>query len=144
MSNLQYDQSGVSGPKMSNSYVMLNNYCGNTSTPLGVAPTAPIFAPYGVESGYQVTPVFMGVDYNQAPYTYSQNTMFCGQCGGQYCNALAGYHVPRDAAGNPIANYQSVAYVKTTPTTFVNQTCALDKNCSVSQLVGSNGFKARK
>ena len=138
------------GPKVSNSYVPLNNYCGNTSS-LGVSSVAPIFAAYGANPAYQNVPVFAGVDYQEAPYTYSKNTMFCGQCNGGYCNALKGYHVPTDKAGNPMASAMyspqgelvsgspSVYIVKRGDNMQINQSCALNKdgNCTVAQLTGA-------
>lgn len=138
------------GPKVSNAYVPLNNYCGNTSS-LGVSSVAAVFAAYGANPAIQNVPVFAGVDYNMAPATYAKNTMFCGQCGGNYCNALSGYHVPTDKAGNPMASATygpsgqlvsgspSVYMVPRTDTMQINQSCALDKNgnCSVAQLMGS-------
>lgn len=141
MSTAQYENSGVS---TSNNYVMLNNYCGKSSVPLGVKNVAPIFAPYGADPMYQDIPVFKGVNYDQAPY---ENPIMyrCDQCSGTYCNALQGYGWPTDKAGNPLteavynqngqrtSGYESVAYVSRGPNQSVNQSSAVDNN--------SMGFK---
>lgn len=135
-SRLQYDHTGIG---RSTNYVMLTNYCGNTDVPLGVKNVAANFAPYGANPMYQDIPVFMGTNYDEAPY---QNPlMFCGSCGNSHCNALKGYHWPTDANGNPlpdavydkngqrVSGYESVAYVSASPTTMINQTCAINGNC---------------
>ena len=116
-------------------YTMLDNYCGGkAANPLGVSSVAPVFAPYGNNPVQQNIPVFMGADYAQPPYM--SNLMFCGSCGGNYCPAGKAYHWPEDKMGNPLADavynkdgqrvsgYESVAYVKAAPTSFVNTTCA--------------------
>jgi len=147
MSNM-YDKSGA-GPQATTSYVMLNNYCGNASQ-LGVSSVAPVLSPYGYEHGVQVTPVFRGVNY-QVP-AYQSNLMFAsGNKGcvsnGNYTNVLDAYHVQKDKQGNPVADAvydkngrrvsgeEHVFYVKTSPTSFVNQTCAVDGNCNTSRMV---------
>lgn len=136
-------------------YTMLDNYCGGKAVnPLGVSSVAPAFAPYGYNAMAQDIPVFMGADYAQAPYM--SNLMFCGSCGGNYCQANQAYHWPVDKmTGNPlpdavykdgqrVSGYESVAYVKATPTSFVNTTCAAfgaggvgTSNC------GAGGFNAK-
>ena len=116
-------------------YTMLDNYCGGKAVnPLGVSSVAPAFAPYGNNPMMQDKPVFMGADYSQPPYM--SNLMFCGSCGGNYCQANQAYHWPVDKMGNPlpdavynkdgkrVSGYESVAYVKASPSTFVNTTCA--------------------
>ena len=116
-------------------YTMLDNYCGGkAANPLGVSSVAPAFAPYGNNPMMQDKPVFMGADYAQPPYM--SNLMFCGSCGGNYCQANQAYHWPVDKMGNPlpdavygkdgqrVSGYESVAYVKASPTTFVNTACA--------------------
>jgi len=124
MSKLYSDNSGI-GPQYNSSYVMLNDYCGNNSS-LGVSSVAPIYAPYNVSQGVQNVPVFKGTNYDEAPYM--NPLLFCGSCGGNYCNALAGYHWPVDKAGNPlpdakynqsgglVSGYSPVSYVKASPT----------------------------
>ena len=131
-------QSDYTGIGRSTNYVMLDNYCGNTNVPLGVKNVAPNFAPYGADPLYQNIPVFMGTNYEQAPYENPR--MFCGSCGGSYCNALAGYHWPVDKNGNPlpdavynkdggrVSGYAPVAYASATPTTMINQQYAISGN----------------
>ena len=147
MSRLQYDHTGIG---RSTNYAMLDNYCGKTPVPLGVKNVAPNYAAYGANPMFQNIPVFMGTDYNEPPYANPR--MFCGSCGGQYCNALAGYHVPTDPkTGNPIAEatynaqggrnpggYESVVYVSRSPNASINQTCASQNGggaCTTSQLM---------
>jgi hypothetical protein len=146
-SKLQYDNTGIGCSAKSTSYVMLENYCGPAPVPLGVKNVAPTYMPYGADPMFQNIPVFMGTNYNEAPYVNPR--MFCGSCGGSYCNALAGYHVPVDAkTGNPIAEatynaqggrnpggYESVVYVPRGPNASINQTCATSGSCNVSQLL---------
>ena len=115
-------------------YTMLDNYCGGkAANPLGVSSVAPAFAPYGNNPMMQNKAVFMGADYSQPPYM--SDLMFCGSCGGNYCQANQAYHWPvkdghpvADAVygkdGQRVSGYESVAYVKASPTTFVNTTCA--------------------
>jgi len=122
MSKLLNDNSGI-GPRYSTSYVMLNDYCKN-NTSLGVSSVAPIYAPYNVNPAVQDVPVFKGTNYDEAPYM--NPLLFCGACGGNYCNALAGYHWPVDKAGNPlpdakfsqgklVSGYSPVSYVQAGP-----------------------------
>jgi hypothetical protein len=143
-SRLQYDHTGIG---RSSNYAMLDNYCGKTPVPLGVKNVAPNYAPYGANPMFQNIPIFMGTNYNEPPYANPR--MFCGSCGGGYCNALDGYHVPRDdKTGNPIAEatynaqggrnpggYESVVYVPRTPSAAINQTCAINGACTTAQLM---------
>lgn len=115
-------------------YTMLDNYCGKAPTPLGVTSVAPVFQPYGVNPMQQDIPVFMGADYQKAPY--ESGLLFCGSCGGSYCKANQAYHWPVDKMGNPLADavynknggrvsgYEPMTYVKATPDSFINTKCA--------------------
>jgi hypothetical protein len=131
----------------STSYVMLNNYCGNPKAGLGCGSAASVYLPYGVNPSVQNVPIFKNVDYEKAPYTYANSTMYCGSCNGNYCNALAGYHYPVDKSGNPLASasynkdggvvsgYAPVSYVAVPQGGVVNADCANKGNCRTAGLV---------
>lgn len=122
------------------SYIMLNNYCvNNTKTPLGVTAAAATYAPYGANPKLQSIPVFMGADYNKAPYQSGKNEqglLFCGSCNGNYCPSKLAYNWPTDANSNSlsdpvynaegklISGYQPVHYVSRGPDATINQQCA--------------------
>jgi len=102
MYNANSENSGI--PR-SNNYVMLANYCGPAPVPLGVQSVAPVFSAVGVDPRIQNIPVFAGVDYNEPPYKSGngRGIMYrCGNCGGNYCNALKAYGVDTDKMGNPM------------------------------------------
>jgi hypothetical protein len=144
-----YNESKFGAAKVSNgtSYVMLNNYCGNPKAGLGCGSAAAVYQPYNVSQAVQNIPVFAGVNYEQAPYMYANNTMNCGQCNGNYCKALAGYHSPVDKQGNPIASatynkdggvvsgYAPVSYVARPVGGVVNGECATKGNCRTAGLL---------
>ena len=101
-----------------NNYTMLANLCGNTSQMLGVKAVAPVFNAYNSNPAMQSVPVFRGANYDMAPYEYNLLTR-CGNCGGNYCNALKAYACD---------DKNSVAYVSRGDGQVVNQTCATG-NC---------------
>lgn len=112
------EHNGIARSNNSTSYIMLNSYCGKANVPLGVKNVAANFAPYGANPMMQNLPVFSGTNYAEAPY---QNPLlFCGSCGGNYCKASEGYKCADD----------SVSYVSASPTTMINQTCAIQGACA--------------
>lgn len=144
MSKLQYDHSGV-GPRSYTQYTMLNNLCGGQSQ-LGVTSAAPVYQPYNVDPMMQSVPVYKGTNYAEAPYM--NPLLFCGGCGGPYCNANKGYHWPVDAAGNPLAEatynaaggvvsgYSPMSMVKKDgPDSRINMTCANNNSCMTNGIM---------
>jgi len=99
-----------------NNYTMLANLCGNSSQMLGVKNVAPVLTAYGANPMMQQIPVFKGANYDMAPYEYNLLTR-CGNCGGNYCNALKGYACD---------DKKNVVYVSRGDEAVINQTCAVN------------------
>ena len=152
--SLQRDTSGNPYAMNQNVYTRLNDYCGSMDK-LGLSSVAPVYQPYKLDQAVEQVPVFNRVNYAMAPYEY--NIMYRAQnpdgsrncnCNNGYCSANTAYGWPVDKNGNPlpeavynkdggvVSGYSPMSMVSRGQNQMVNQTCAIQGNCSTNSKYG--------